>query len=115
MRYATFTPTSGGPDHLGAILPDDRIVDLTMSVPEDQAFRSMLAFIDAGPPATERASRVVQAIETSRSESPFTLSLDAVPPSRGRVFLLQSRSGRRQGIRVPKELELGRLDAETPQ
>ena len=103
MRYATFTPTSGGPDHLGAILPDDRIVDLTMSVPEDQAFRSMLAFIDAGPPATERASRVVQAIETSRSESPFTLSLDAVrleapiPRPRKNVFCV--------GLNYPSHVE----------
>jgi 2-keto-4-pentenoate hydratase/2-oxohepta-3-ene-1,7-dioic acid hydratase in catechol pathway len=78
VRYATFTPAAGGPRHLGAMLSDDRVLDLTKSSPEDQALGSMLAFIDAGAAAAERASLAVRAAATGGADALVTFPLDSV-------------------------------------
>jgi 2-keto-4-pentenoate hydratase/2-oxohepta-3-ene-1,7-dioic acid hydratase in catechol pathway len=102
MRYATFTPTSGGPGHLGALLSDDRIIDLTMSAPDDQAFGSMLEFIEAGGPALEQASSATRDAEAVGSAGPVvplgSVRLEApIPRPRKNIFCV--------GLNFPSHIE----------
>ena len=57
MRFASFS-RNGQTTHLGAVLPGERILDLTTASPNEPAFRSMLALIDGGPAALEEARRL---------------------------------------------------------
>jgi 2-keto-4-pentenoate hydratase/2-oxohepta-3-ene-1,7-dioic acid hydratase in catechol pathway len=107
MRYATFTPTGGGFRHLGAVLSDDRILDLTTSAPDDQTFGSMLAFIDAGAPASERASHAIQDAEAVGSAGLPVFPLESVrleapiPRPRKNIFCV--------GLNFPSHVEANAL------
>ena len=57
MKLATFT-APGGAQHIGALLPGERrLADLTACDP-DPVFADMLALIDGGAAALERAKSV---------------------------------------------------------
>ena len=60
MRLATFD-TANGPEHVGVILSDDRILDLTSLAPNDEAFESMTQMIRAGASALGRAQDALDA------------------------------------------------------
>ncbi|MDA8069606.1 MAG: fumarylacetoacetate hydrolase family protein [Actinomycetota bacterium] len=58
MRLATFT-TPVGQQHVGALLSGGRLLDLTAAGDGAAEFYSMLALIDAGPPALATARNLV--------------------------------------------------------
>ncbi len=63
MRFATFTRNDGRPS-LGAILPDERVVDLTAAAAGDATFASMLALIEAGAAGLARAHEMAESAAT---------------------------------------------------
>jgi 2-keto-4-pentenoate hydratase/2-oxohepta-3-ene-1,7-dioic acid hydratase in catechol pathway len=62
MKFATFVPRTASADstvgHIGAVLDDETVVDLTAARQGDHAFASMLAFLDAGTEGLERAREI---------------------------------------------------------
>lgn len=62
MRLATFITTSGQ-QHVGALLSDGRLLDLTAATEGTAAFSSMLALIDAGVSALAIARGLVDQAE----------------------------------------------------
>ena len=66
MRLITFT-AEGGEDHVGALLDDNTVLDLTDSAPQRTWSTSMLALVDAGPEALAEAEGLVDTARSSRS------------------------------------------------
>lgn len=62
MRFTTFLTRAVGntqwSEHIGVVLDDERVVDLTASAPGDAAFGSMITFLTAGAGALERAREI---------------------------------------------------------
>jgi 2-keto-4-pentenoate hydratase/2-oxohepta-3-ene-1,7-dioic acid hydratase in catechol pathway len=79
MRLATFD-TTGGPERVGVVLTEDRILDLTSLAPNDPAFASMTQLIGAGHPALRRARDAADAAEgaAAAAGSPTVLPLGSV-------------------------------------
>jgi 2-keto-4-pentenoate hydratase/2-oxohepta-3-ene-1,7-dioic acid hydratase in catechol pathway len=63
MRFATFRSASG-PDHIGLVLTEGRILDLTAAMSEDDTFASMLSFIRGGTAALDQAGRQLERVES---------------------------------------------------
>src|SRR4051794_4236789 len=103
MRLATFSPGDGGNSRVGAVLSDDRILDLTAAVPEDPAFASMLGLIDAGAPAIDRARQAIAGAAADDGSSRNVHSLASVrlqapiPRPRKNVFCV--------GLNYPSHVE----------
>lgn len=66
MRLLTFT-SAGADDHLGALLDDDTVLDLTQCAPGRAWSTSMLALLDAGPTALTEARELLDAAGRSGS------------------------------------------------
>jgi 2-keto-4-pentenoate hydratase/2-oxohepta-3-ene-1,7-dioic acid hydratase in catechol pathway len=64
MRFATFRGTSG-PDHLGLVLTNGWILDLTAALPDDDTFASMLGFIQGGPAAQKEARQQLERVQSA--------------------------------------------------
>jgi len=81
MRLATFD-TANGPEHVGVVLADDRILDLTSAAPNDQAFASMTQLIRAGASALRRAKDAADAAggaaASAETRRPQVLPLSSV-------------------------------------
>ena len=78
MQFATIS-IDGLSVHLGLVLPEARILDLTAAVPDDEAFASMLDLIRAGDRGLERARRQLERIDADRAEaSRQVIGLDQV-------------------------------------
>ena len=99
MRLGTFT-TSTGAVHIGVLLPGEaRVADLTASA-DDPAFADMLALIDGGPAALERARAVAAKPKVAHDLAAVTLLAPLPVPRRIRDFLCfelhvrQSRANR---------------------
>jgi 2-keto-4-pentenoate hydratase/2-oxohepta-3-ene-1,7-dioic acid hydratase in catechol pathway len=75
MRYATFSRDRA--PRLGAIVADDRIVDLATAAPEEPAFGSMLALIEAGMRGQAAAVDLVERLLTAPSRTGPTVIFDA--------------------------------------
>ncbi len=60
MRLVTFRPVSGGEPRLGAQVPGGAILDLHRASRGAAGFESMLALIEAGPEAWERAGKLAE-------------------------------------------------------
>ncbi|HET7028793.1 MAG TPA: fumarylacetoacetate hydrolase family protein [Candidatus Limnocylindrales bacterium] len=67
MRLATYS-ASDGSDRLGLVVDDERLIDLAAAAPEESAFASMLAFIDGGTAARDRATRELERLDRNGSE-----------------------------------------------
>ena len=98
MKLATFVAPDGAP-HVGAVLADGRVADLTASAPEP-AFRDMLSLIEAGPAGLDRARAVAADPEVTHSMAQIRLLAPLPRPPRLRDFLCfelhvrQSRANR---------------------
>jgi 2-keto-4-pentenoate hydratase/2-oxohepta-3-ene-1,7-dioic acid hydratase in catechol pathway len=97
MKLITFE-TKMGERRVGALLPGEReFVDLTAA---DPAFRDMLALIDGGPPALERARTILAAARAGIALDSVRLLAPLPQPRRLRDFLCfelhvrQSRANR---------------------
>ena len=77
MQFATIS-IDGLSVHLGLVLPEARILDLTAAVPDDEAFTSMLDLIRAGDRGLERARRQLERIDADRAEASHVIGLDQV-------------------------------------
>jgi len=64
MKLATFQ--QNGTAHLGAWLDDDRLLDLQQAAPNESAFGSMLALIEAGDAAVNAAQALVSAAQSGQ-------------------------------------------------
>ncbi len=73
MRLATFR--WDGSAHVGAVLDDDRVVDLTGHAPDDPAFGSMVALIADQGGALARAHALVERAESNDSSAAGVISL----------------------------------------
>jgi 2-keto-4-pentenoate hydratase/2-oxohepta-3-ene-1,7-dioic acid hydratase in catechol pathway len=74
MQLATFS-RGDGPDRIGAVLPGERVLDLTAAVPGEPAFGSMVALIEGGERVLERAAREIERVEADGSEPANVLGL----------------------------------------
>src|SRR5512134_2565384 len=99
MKLGTFTTLTGAV-HIGVLLPGEaRVADLTASV-ADPAFADMLALIDGGPAALERARAVAARPKVVHDLAAVTLLAPLPVPRRIRDFLCfelhvrQSRANR---------------------
>jgi 2-keto-4-pentenoate hydratase/2-oxohepta-3-ene-1,7-dioic acid hydratase in catechol pathway len=77
MQFATFS-AEGRPGHVGLILSEERVLDLTASAPEDSAFRSMLDLVRTGKVGLDRARRQLDQVETDVAASPHVVALNHV-------------------------------------
>jgi len=98
VKLATFIAPDGA-QHVGAVLPDGRVADLTASATEP-AFRDMLSLIEAGPVALDRARAVAAAPKVTHAMAEIRLLAPLPRPPRLRDFLCfelhvrQSRANR---------------------
>lgn len=98
MKLATFIAPDGAP-HVGAVLADGRIADLTASA-QEPAFRDMLSLVEAGPSALDRARAVAAAPKVTQALAGTRLLAPLPRPPRLRDFLCfelhvrQSRANR---------------------
>ena len=98
MKLATFR-TPEGAQHIGALVADGRIADLTASS-EEPAFRDMLALIETGPAALEGARELSRRPGVSFDLDAIRLLAPLPRPPRMRDFLCfelhvrQSRANR---------------------
>jgi 2-keto-4-pentenoate hydratase/2-oxohepta-3-ene-1,7-dioic acid hydratase in catechol pathway len=79
MRLVTFS-TAGGAFRLGAMLADGSVLDLSVAGTGGAAFGSMLALIEAGPAAWERARTLAAAASGNALVGAGTFSLQAPLP-----------------------------------
>jgi 2-keto-4-pentenoate hydratase/2-oxohepta-3-ene-1,7-dioic acid hydratase in catechol pathway len=99
MRFATFR-REGAAGRVGAVVSDDLIVDLAAVAPDEPAFRSMLALIDAG---SAGATAARHAADAGSSAPDGLLALDQVtlmapiPRPRRNVFCV--------GLNYPSHVE----------
>ena len=106
MRFVTFRAMrpAGGP-RLGALMPDDRIVDLAAAAPEEPAFRSMLHLIDAGARGRDVSMATVARLVAAppAADEPLILAagsvqlLAPIPRPRRNVFCI--------GLNYPSHVE----------
>ena len=98
MKLATFV-APGGAQHVGAVMKDGRIADLTASASEP-AFRDMLSLIEAGPAGLDRARRLLADPKIHYGKEEVRLLAPIPRPPRIRDFLCfelhvrQSRANR---------------------
>jgi 2-keto-4-pentenoate hydratase/2-oxohepta-3-ene-1,7-dioic acid hydratase in catechol pathway len=123
VKLGTFI-APGGAQHVGAVLPDGRIADLTASA-ADPAFRDMLSLIEAGAAALDRARAAAAAPKVTHAMADIRLLAPLPRPPRMRDFLCfelhvrQSRANRYlfgQGTeRVdPAKIEIAKVWYERP-
>jgi 2-keto-4-pentenoate hydratase/2-oxohepta-3-ene-1,7-dioic acid hydratase in catechol pathway len=124
MKLATFT-TPDGATHIGALLAgSQRLADLTASAP-DPAFADMLALIDGGPAALDRARAVAAQPKVVHDLAAVKLLAPLPVPRRIRDFLCfelhvrQSRANRYlfgQGTERldPAKIEIAKVWYERP-
>ena len=123
MKLGTFVAPDGA-QRVGAALPDGRIADLTASA-ADPAFRDMLALIEAGPAALERARAAAAAAKVTHAMADIRLLAPLPRPPRLRDFLCfelhvrQSRANRYlfgQGTERldPAKIEIAKVWYERP-
>ena len=91
MRFVTFVHSSSASPRLGALLPDDTLLDLTSIHEGEAAFGSMLAFLDAGAKAADAAAEDIQrAGSGGHAEAALALAhvrlLAPIPRPRKNVF-----------------------------
>ncbi len=87
MRLVTFVVGAGGPQRIGALLGDgSTLVDLTASDPAP-CFQSMLALIDAGEAALDRARTLHRSPRETRRIADVTLCAPLPEPRQMRDFL----------------------------
>lgn len=72
IRFATFS-RQGGPSHLGLMVSDERLLDLSAAATGDPALASMIGLISAGPAAIARAEAV-----SETADAAMVLALDEV-------------------------------------
>lgn len=98
MKLATFAAPDGAA-HIGVVLDDGRLADLTAAAPAPE-FRDMLALIEAGPPALDRARALAAAARVTHPLTGTRLLAPLPRPPRLRDFLCfelhvrQSRANR---------------------
>jgi len=98
LKLATFA-AHGGAHHVGAVMEDGRMADLTASAPEP-AFRDMLSLIEAGPAALDRARAICSNPRVLYGKEEIRLLAPLPRPPRIRDFLCfelhvrQSRANR---------------------
>ena len=85
MKLGSFVAPDGA-QHIGVLLPEGHIADLTASAPEP-AFRDMLALIEAGPSALERARELAAAPAVAFDATKVRLLAPLPRPARLRDFL----------------------------
>jgi 2-keto-4-pentenoate hydratase/2-oxohepta-3-ene-1,7-dioic acid hydratase in catechol pathway len=85
MKLGTFV-APGGAAHVGALLPDGRIADLTASASEP-AFRDLLSLIQSGPAALARAREVAASAAVAYDAEKVRLLAPLPRPPRLRDFL----------------------------
>jgi len=123
VKLGTFVAPDGA-QHVGAVLPDGRIADLTASA-ADPAFRDMLSLIEAGPAALDRARAVAATPKLTHAMADVRLLAPLPRPPRMRDFLCfelhvrQSRANRYlfgQGTERldPAKIEIARVWYERP-
>jgi 2-keto-4-pentenoate hydratase/2-oxohepta-3-ene-1,7-dioic acid hydratase in catechol pathway len=82
MRFATFVPRSApagqSSGHIGVVLDDDVVVDLTAATHGEPAFASMPAFLAAGEEGMERAREITAAATEAAGGASTRLPLAAV-------------------------------------
>jgi len=86
MKLVTFDGGEG--QRLGAIAADEGIVDLAAAVPTFEGFTSMLALIDAGPAAVDRARQVVDLAGATLDPATVRLLAPLPEPRQMRDFLV---------------------------
>ena len=59
MRFATFS-RDGGPPHVGLMIANERVVDLSAAATNDPTMASMVGLISAGPAAIARAEEILE-------------------------------------------------------
>ena len=59
MRFATFS-RDGGPPHVGLMITNERVVDLSAAATDDPTMASMVGLISAGPAAIARAEEILE-------------------------------------------------------
>lgn len=98
MKLATFAAPDGA-RHVGAVMQDGRIADLTASAPEP-GFRDMLSLIEAGPAALDRARVICGNPSVAHAPNQIRLLAPLPRPPRIRDFfcfelhIRQSRANR---------------------
>jgi 2-keto-4-pentenoate hydratase/2-oxohepta-3-ene-1,7-dioic acid hydratase in catechol pathway len=123
VKLATFVAPDGAP-HIGAVLSGGRLADLTASA-ADPAFADMLALIDGGPTALDRARAVAAKPGVVHELAAVQLLAPLPVPRRIRDFLCfelhvrQSRANRYlfgQGTERldPAKIEIARIWYERP-
>jgi 2-keto-4-pentenoate hydratase/2-oxohepta-3-ene-1,7-dioic acid hydratase in catechol pathway len=74
MRFLSYARDDGAP-RLGVAIGDERVVDLLAAAPDEPAFASMLALIEAGCDGLARARAIIERTEATGASDAITFDL----------------------------------------